>query len=907
MNERLALLLSLALGVLAAGALAWLASDGRESAGDAPAGGVETSGLPPSPPASDPSLAHKTPGLEGHTLEDALAVVHGQVVDDETNRPLAGVTVGAIPAWENGEPRRGVTDAEGRYEIAVPYGAYGLSTWLPGYMPLGLAEIAAGQEGGELWVQTAEDAPRAEAPTLRLRRGATLRVRVVDDATGTPVPQATVRLLGTGTRVLRLAAPQGSSSRAPDVEAQMWSEELRPSSGNVAELPTDERGELALAVLPSLLADWRIAAAAPGRISTWQGLAPAGGGGGVGGPARAPTLAGRVVDTSGATVPDVWIELQPRDQAAYGEWALTAQPSVSTDQGTFRIDTVPPGDGKLLARFADPDAPAGQADVLDVKSGEERTGIEIVVRTRHVLRATLVDEAGSPVRDGPLRIRATDVQEGVHPGMGYGRTNVRGHVGIPMPHAGPWTVELSTPLGWHELATGIVLPTPELTLRAPPEAVTSFTLRMSEADGTPIDWYRVSAFSVAGDSHRARTEHSFVASSSGAEMRLDVPGPLPLALAVTARVGETLDRRTMLLIVRELPADGLLQVTWSDATGFEGFVRDEGGRGIPNVTVHVGSAQTAAKAPAVKTDEHGRFHVPYSPDLDMVAQVSVSPPSPWLPTPTPWVRHDFAKGPMDVVLQRGATVVGRIETPHPVTFDERDRIGVLWVAGDDHLELRGRADAVVQPDGSFELLGVPHDRAVTWRYIGTTLAAQGLVFDGSQREVRAGEELILRTTRALTITGRLVGTNDLGGLQLRMREPDQAPTSRQVALDATGAFTIGGLRPATYELLVVSGSQGEIELARKRAQAGETDVQLHVPALVWLEIRLEPAAPRAACWVRETGGAAPTAPTLSSAEGLARVRVAGGRSYDVTVVASDPRLPHRTLVGHAAGLVGVPA
>ncbi|MCA9567902.1 MAG: carboxypeptidase regulatory-like domain-containing protein, partial [Myxococcales bacterium] len=703
MNERLALLLSLALGLLAAGVIAWLGSSSSEPSVDE-SREVASQDLVLAPRA-DVEDGATGPGLEGRAPEQLPGAVQGLVIDAETELPLAGVSVMAVPLWEHGESARGVTDAEGRYEVRVPHGAYDLTTWLPGYVSAGLAESARGRRESPLIVHVVEDAPRAEAPTIRLRRGLSLRVRVVEGATNEPVPHASVRFRGTGTRVLRWAAPSQLSE--PPAEASYS-----------AELPTDAHGELSLTVLPSPLADWSLGAVAPGRISAWQALGPEG-------PwdvelrlVQGARLAGRVVDTSGAGVPDVSIEPEPLDEAFESVWILPSLPTVTSREGAFVIEPVAPGSCRLVARFLDPEARAGGVQVLDLKAGEVRAGIEIVVPTRHVLRGTLVDGTGSPVRDGPLRVRVTTAHENVHISLGFGRSDTRGRVALPLPHTGPWTVELSTPLGWYELAAGVKLPSQELTLRAPTEVVTSFSLQVGEADGTPIDWFRVSAFSLAGDSHRARMEHSFVASSDGPEMHIDVPGPLPLAVAVSAQVGDTLDRRTMLLLLRELPADGVVRVRWSNSTGLAGVVRSEDGSPLPDTMVRVSSAESGrgAHRKDTQTDAQGAFLLPYSPEMDIVTRVEVIPPSPWL-APSPVV-HDFTTGPLEVVVQRGATLVGRFETPEPVRFDPEDQIQVRWLVGDTQLELGRGAWARVEPDGRFAVHGLPSDRDLVWSYVG---------------------------------------------------------------------------------------------------------------------------------------------------------------------------------------------
>ena len=115
-----------------------------------------------------------------HTLIPARPVV-GQITDSETKKPLVGVTVEVTPMREDGGmPIRTKTDAEGRYRVSDKEGQMYWVAAFPatgsGYLPV-TQNIDKWPEGQtELRVDMA------------LRRGQVLRGRVIDEASGKPVP-----------------------------------------------------------------------------------------------------------------------------------------------------------------------------------------------------------------------------------------------------------------------------------------------------------------------------------------------------------------------------------------------------------------------------------------------------------------------------------------------------------------------------------------------------------------------------------------------------------------------------------------------------------------------------------------------------------------------------------------------
>ncbi|MEZ6006205.1 MAG: carboxypeptidase-like regulatory domain-containing protein [Planctomycetota bacterium] len=132
------------------------------------------------------------PTLEGLAPE-ALLPLRGQIVDDRTGRPIAGVQVIGSAAWE--APRRHVakTQEDGSYELPLQVDSYLLTTWRDGYVPAGLTKWLAPQSGfrtsrfHEVHVMGREDHPDLWAPAFALAR-ASARAWSTRPALRSPVP-----------------------------------------------------------------------------------------------------------------------------------------------------------------------------------------------------------------------------------------------------------------------------------------------------------------------------------------------------------------------------------------------------------------------------------------------------------------------------------------------------------------------------------------------------------------------------------------------------------------------------------------------------------------------------------------------------------------------------------------------
>ncbi len=119
-----------------------------------------------------------------HTLRPARPVV-GTIRDESTGQPLAGLTVEVIPMGRHGGMQvRTTTDAEGRFRVADREGeTYSVTAY-----PAPGSGLVAEHRGMLPWPDGANEL-RVD---LSLRRGVTIRGRVVDEVTGRPITGAAV-------------------------------------------------------------------------------------------------------------------------------------------------------------------------------------------------------------------------------------------------------------------------------------------------------------------------------------------------------------------------------------------------------------------------------------------------------------------------------------------------------------------------------------------------------------------------------------------------------------------------------------------------------------------------------------------------------------------------------------------
>jgi len=361
-----------------------------------------TQGPPPPPPPAAPAQAF-IPGI----VLNGTGVLVGDVVEDGSGRPVAGAVVvlggstparapgsgGAIgatpPGSEGPAPTvpRVLTDAAGRFVFRdLPAGTFSLTVTKSGYLP---GAFGRSQANGPSQALTLTEGERRAGVSLRLFRTATIAGTVVDDR-GEPVVGLQVRAirkqLAGGHRVL---SPAGRTAR------------------------TDDRGA------------YRLAGLLPGEYLVMS---------------HTPTSA--TPATFQITGP------MPFDMVATGSapggtgLAISGGGSQVTNDGRFLLQpstALPDDNGRLhvyVSTYYPSAATAAEATAVRLASGEERAGVDLVVR--FVRTANIGGRLIGP--DGPAAnyflhlVPATKLEMSLDPGQASALTDADGSfmfLGVP--------------------------------------------------------------------------------------------------------------------------------------------------------------------------------------------------------------------------------------------------------------------------------------------------------------------------------------------------------------------------------------------------------------------------------------------------------------------------------------------
>lgn len=308
-------------------------------------------------------------------LPSAGPVLSGTVVDREGG-PVAGAPVLASP-WQifrtDDVPLAfGTTTADdGRYELALPVGSYAVRVEADGYVP----------------AETLVAFARASTATFQLTPAASLSGRVVDRASGAPVPFATVFVDATTASLSRLV--NGSSEA---VEA----------GGGVTFSTTtaNEDGHFAFHTLPA----GRYVVAA--RSERRAGVASRAVAATLGRPGEVvvpldpgASVEGRVVDAeTDAPIPDARVTLG-------GQWVRPRRSAHTDATGRFRFDGLLAGPHWVRAEAV------GHGVVFesfDLRDGTPRP-IALRVHRSGRVSGTVRDRFGMPVVGADVRLQAADV------------------------------------------------------------------------------------------------------------------------------------------------------------------------------------------------------------------------------------------------------------------------------------------------------------------------------------------------------------------------------------------------------------------------------------------------------------------------------------------------------------------
>ncbi|MGE0192722.1 MAG: carboxypeptidase regulatory-like domain-containing protein [Planctomycetota bacterium] len=847
-----------------------------------------------------PSGAEVAPGgaarptLQGATSSSARRPIRGHVLDDKTGAPLAGVRVLALTSSQAPWRHEATTDAEGSYELDLPEGSYILTTWHPRYIPaeltLALAPRARLGRSPKRVVQVHEHGAPDERHDVRLLPGTRLRARVTD-AAGNVLAGSAVRLRSRTASRLHDALPTSLRGRGQDTKP------LAP--GSDAELLCDERGVVDVQVLPAALEGWSISAHAPGHVGTWHALATEG-------PwdialevVRGAGVRGQVIDGEGRPVSGVWVGPGTVSASRGGAWDPSVPPVRTDDDGRFTIEGLSPTDVTLLAVFEDPHALAGQLLVPRLASGEIRSSLMFEVPTRYVFRARLASLSGELLAGRRVRI----VEAGAGPGpvgrAPFATTDDNGHIGVVLPFEGPWRLDISTALGWATLADDVLLPADELALVVAPEPVTRFRLEVVDNDGAPVRDYAAHAWTLAETAEEAQSEHAVKLFADGADVELDVPGTIPVAISLERLDPDTQARHTMRHVLAQLPDDGVVRLVWDPRAQVTGRVVDEADRAIEGVTVHMSWAGAARGGLTSATTAQGTFAFDFDPGTARYVAIQVTPPEGYAQHDV--ILHSLFDDALVIRLRRGGIVTGRIHVPAGVQFADGEKALVMWPRDDAEVPQLAGASGAIFPDGRFVVEGVPLDRELTWSYRGLTLQKHELIVSPAPAPLRAGDQLEIHTIPAQRIKGRIEGSGDATGLVVRAHPVGEAERAWSWSPDDADDldFDIGLLPPGDYVVALVNAHGTQATLDQRTVAAGTHDVRLDATSACWIHVRCEPRGLRTSCLLvdAETGRAAGRA---YARDEVLRARTLRGRRYDITAVTESTTPGDVPLVGHLA-------
>lgn len=884
MRPRLALLAAL---LLASGAIVWLLNQGDPPA--TPTVEEATDAPPTDAPDAPPISATDAPTLEGSKpKEDAPkpgpGTITGRVLNDADGSPIGGAKVFAFLGLAV-PPTTTTTDADGNFTIAglrpLPVT---VTAWHPRHAPLGLADyLASGgtqTTKGIAFVMLRDGHTTAEV-TLRLAPGRLIRGRVVDE-TGAGVPDTAVTIGG--------------------VKLAQGLRRLGPLLSTFLTLRTDKAGGFELSGLPSELGEVRLGAWKQHHAGRWSE------------PistdaslathdvelqlVRAATVSGtvRMADGVLAAGSDVLL-LDPDPQY---QWVFAASgnglPVVVEADGTFAISGIPPETNVLSVNWRDPWLEGPDVEVKDLKPGEHRSGLEITIPTRYVLRVRLTDASGAAVPGERISIcqplDLDDVPMLVE--IDADRTDEEGRVGFALAERGPFTVRLESPGRMVELRADVRLPTEELQFEVTPSVWSEFDLRVLAPDGLPVTVYVATVRSQVRD-ERPDEDHFETrkrCNPGRGKFTLRVQGPPPYLLEIKgARI---LDEEPILrhsrTTIESVPASGIVEVRLESAGRLTGQVIDQQGEPVPGVQVTLETHAEDTTKTDLPVNENGVFEHTVPREEGARYRVHVAVPPGYLHV-EPW---RFRRGdPHRVItLEKGGTISGRVVAPAPLTGLEEDLVQITWA--EEGALSDGWMEVDVDETGRFVAHGVPLSKNLTVEVAADSAARIGLVPPPPLTGIRAGQADIELTLReGLQITGRIVLPKGVRLHQPMLRaEPttgEGASHSDQV-LDA-GTFKLDALQDARYRLRLIDRTEvgGLSLLVETQVKAGTTGVTLRVPRLGSLEVTLAGTEEAQEMFTRSTVNAYVSGTTRWAAHGSATWTggaIAGlptSQRYDLTI------------------------
>jgi protocatechuate 3,4-dioxygenase beta subunit len=341
--------------------------------------------------------------------------INGRVVADETGEPVRNARVGVTPVASG--PSVSITDGDGRFTFAVLSGNVTISASKTGYAKTDVTRPAG-----------------ADAIEIRLRRGAAISGRVVDDfgdsvvgarvaalaiadapklnavmATADTDDLGEYRLAGlaAGTFAVRIttagaattetaadgqirAMPSMHVSFYPGVTTQAEAEPLRVQSG-------EDRNAIDFVIPADHWSGQQFGAifiAFPRTIDP-NPTGPATG-----------VIRGRVASTDGRSVPRAQLRLAVQGDPRQSQTALADR------DGRFEFTSLPPGTFRIIANKAGYESTLENPPKIEVREGETRERVDVTLTPWGSLAGRVFDEDGDPMQGASVRVLQVRYQAG---------------------------------------------------------------------------------------------------------------------------------------------------------------------------------------------------------------------------------------------------------------------------------------------------------------------------------------------------------------------------------------------------------------------------------------------------------------------------------------------------------------
>lgn len=303
-----------------------------------------------------------------------------------------------------------VTGAEGRFDLGnLPTGRYDLTARGRGWAPLTVPNL-----------EVPEGNRATDLGTLVLARGVALEGFVVD-AAGKPVAAAEIHLDDVGDPFpFRRLEEGGEPDALSGLDGFFRIEDLR--AGSTVDLSASRSG-----YAPGEAQGVQVPADPPVRI-TLQAVG---------------AVSGRVVDPDGKAIAGASVHVEMRPRASRGFMAYHGAPlfDQSDAEGNFRIADVIPGPVGLNAQA--PGWQAGSVADLEVRGGEEKRGVEIVLSPAAVLEGRVLSPSGRPLPGAEVQLPPGAMMR--RGGFHRTGTDGDGHYVLDSLPPGPLTVEATHP------------------------------------------------------------------------------------------------------------------------------------------------------------------------------------------------------------------------------------------------------------------------------------------------------------------------------------------------------------------------------------------------------------------------------------------------------------------------------